>query len=267
MVCNCRSSEPGPGGLFETTSPPTPTGLNSSFELEQSQPFAEYIEHYRKIVEQTRDDLHGRNGQTIIDANTPFELVPDEQHFGKDGNGLFTRGIVLIHGLSDSPYHMRYLAEHFRKRGFLSRAILLPGHGTKPGDLTEVTVEEWLKATEYAIKSMQAEVDQLFIGGYSLGGALAVHYALQNQKDLSGLFLFNPSLKVGTRLAWLAGPLTPFKTWLVVHQDQDFARYDSFTTNSGKQIDRLVNKIDKLTSKGGADHPRLYRCQPRRCYR
>ncbi|MCK4837476.1 MAG: alpha/beta fold hydrolase [Desulfobulbaceae bacterium] len=228
-----------------------PSGLNSSFELEQSQPFANYVEHYRKIIEQTRGDLHGWNTQKIINANTPFELGPNEEHFGKDENGNFGRGIVLIHGLSDSPYHMRSLAEHFRDQGFLTRVILLPGHGTRPGDLTKVTIETWLKATEYAIKSMQSEVDQLFIGGYSLGGALAVHYALLNQKDLSGLFLFNPCLKVRTKLAWLSGPLNTFKTWLVVKQDQDFARYESFATNSGKQVNRLINKITELTRKKG----------------
>ncbi|MEN8134630.1 MAG: alpha/beta fold hydrolase [Thermodesulfobacteriota bacterium] len=228
-----------------------PSGQNNSFDLEQAQPFAEYVEHYRKIIEQTRDDLHGRNAQTIINANTPFELGPNEEHLGKDKNGHFSRGIVLIHGLSDSPYHMRSLAEHFRDQGFLTRAILLPGHGTKPGDLTKITIEAWLEATEYAIKGMQSEVDQLFIGGYSLGGALAVHYALLNQQDLSGLFLFNPCLKVRTKLAWLAGPLSAFKTWLVVQQDQDFARYESFATNSGKQIDRLVNRITELTREEG----------------
>lgn len=103
--------------------PPTrlqPSGSNSSFELEHSLPFNKYIDHYRKIIEQTRDDLQDWNSQTIISANTPFELVPDEQYFKKDDNGSFPRGIVLIHGLSDSPYHMKYLAEHFRKRGFLT---------------------------------------------------------------------------------------------------------------------------------------------------
>lgn len=228
-----------------------PSGLNSSFNLEPSLPFSEYIEHYRHIIEQTRDDLQGQNAQRIIEANTPFELVPNEKLFTKDANGHFSRGIILIHGLSDSPYHMRSLAEYFRDQGFLVRAILLPGHGTKPGDLTEITNEAWLQATDYAVQGMQSEVDQLFIGGYSLGGALAVHYALLNPQDLHGLLLFNPCLKVKTRLAWLAGPVSSFKTWLVIHQDQDFTRYESFATNSGKQIDLLVNRINQLTNKKG----------------
>lgn len=96
---------------------------------------------------------------------------------------------------------------------------------------------------------MQDEANQVFIGGYSLGGALAVHYALKNPKKLNGLFLFNPSLKVATNLAWLTKPLSILKTWLVINEDLDFARYESFATNSGGQIHELIKKIDELTEK------------------
>jgi len=239
------------GGCRETPLRLQPSGINSSFEFAKKAPFEKYIDHYRKIVRQARVDLQQPDAQKIIEANSPFELVPDKRKPADGRKPGFAEGIILIHGLSDSPYHMKYLAEHFKKKGFLVRTILLPGHGTRPGDLTEVTLEAWQKAVDYAVKITQTRVDRLFIGGYSLGGALAIDYALRNPGQLDGLFLFNPSLKVNTDLAWLVEPLSNFKSWLLIRKDRDFVRYESFAANSGTQIQRLINQIDELTNRQG----------------
>ncbi|WP_315974487.1 hypothetical protein [Microvirga sesbaniae] len=45
---------------------------------------------------------------------------------------------VFLHGLTDSPYSLRHLAEFYRRRGFVAIGIRLPGHGTVPAALTEV---------------------------------------------------------------------------------------------------------------------------------
>ncbi len=50
--------------------------------------------------------------------------------------------VVLVHGLSDTTFAMRDLAMTFAKQCFESRAVLLPGHGTRPADLMA-----WFKRT------------------------------------------------------------------------------------------------------------------------
>ena len=44
-------------------------------------------------------------------------------------------GALLIHGLTDSPYSMRSVAEVLREQGVYSLALRMPGHGTLPSGL------------------------------------------------------------------------------------------------------------------------------------
>ena len=45
-------------------------------------------------------------------------------------------GVLLIHGFTGSPGHMRPLGEKLREAGFAVRGILLPGHGESPEALS-----------------------------------------------------------------------------------------------------------------------------------
>src|ERR1041385_4116649 len=53
------------------------------------------------------------------------------------------RAILLVHGLTDSPYYVRALADVFYAAGYNVAAVLLPGHGTKPEDLLSVRLAQW----------------------------------------------------------------------------------------------------------------------------
>ena len=59
-------------------------------------------------------------------------------------------GVLLIHGLSDSPYSMRSLAQTLQDMGFWVVGLRLPGHGTAPSGLLNVTWQDFAAATEIA---------------------------------------------------------------------------------------------------------------------
>ena len=222
-----------------------PSGLNSSFNLAPARPFSDYVSHYQTIIEKTRTDLDQPDRNLIISANQPFELIPDQESFPRTSSGKFRRGIVLIHGLSDSPYHMKYLAEYFRDRGFLVRVLLLPGHGTVPGDMTKVNSRDWHAVTDYGIGATRPLVDSLYLGGYSTGGSLSLLYASKHPEEISGLFLYPPCVKIKTRWAYLTGIAGKFFTWLRQNNDLDFARYESFAVNGANQVYRLTSEIEE----------------------
>ena len=71
-------------------------------------------------------------GQFQQDWNRSFVLLP----LGKPRGG-----VVLLHGLTDSPYSVRYLAQLWQQRGYVAVVPRLPGHGTAPGALTAVDWE------------------------------------------------------------------------------------------------------------------------------
>ena len=159
----------------------------------------------------------------------------------------YRRGVLLTHGLTGSPYFMRHLAAFFQENGFRVMTVLLPGHGTQPGDLLEVNWREWAKTLTYGTDKLAEEVDEVYLAGYSIGGALSVYQSLRDSR-VRGLFLFAPALKI-TRWAALANLhkmyswLIPSGKWVDIKPDQDIYKYESFTKNAAAQAYALTRNL------------------------
>ncbi len=176
-----------------------PSGLNTLFKGGQ-EAFADYVLYTRGMLAVARADQGAGNFAQIVDGNAPFELKPAGD-FPKGQNKPYRRGVLLTHGLTDSPYFMRYFAEFFQQNGFRVMAILLPGHGTRPGDLLDVSWREWAKAVAYGTDKLAAEVDDVYLAGYSAGAALSIYQSVGDNR-VRGLFLFSPAIEVTRRAAW-----------------------------------------------------------------
>ncbi len=226
------------------------SGINSEFASEPEFPFAEYIRNARLMIETARMDIRQDNRETILEANSPFELQPDPSVSPKSKRGKFENGILLIHGLSDSPYLMKPIARHLQSRGFLVRAILLPGHGTVPGDLLNVTWGAWIKAVAYGVRRLRPHVEKLYMGGLSTGGALSVWHALKTATDIHGLILFSPAFRTRSRIARLSGYIRHFRKWVHTHADLSYAKYESFAFNAAHQLSHITQDIRKMFLSG-----------------
>lgn len=208
--------------------------------------FSEYIAHSRKIIAQAHAGIELPALNKIIDGNAPFELRPGEGYpAGKQKT--YQRGILLTHGLTDSPYFMRHLATFFQEHGFLVMGVLLPGHGTQPGDLLEVRWQEWAKIVEYGIGQLAKEVDEIYLGGYSAGGALSIYQSVRDER-VRGLFLFAPALKVSPKAAFARfhktySWLLPTAKWLNIKPDADIYKYESFPKNAAAQMHALTRVV------------------------
>jgi alpha-beta hydrolase superfamily lysophospholipase len=177
--------------------------------------------------------------------------------------------VVLLHGLTDSPYSLRHVAIHYRDRGFVALAIRLPGHGTVPASLTSVRWEDWLAATRLAVRhahSLVGEGKPLYLVGYSNGAALAMKYALDSLEDTTlprpaQLVLISPMIGI-TRLARFAGVLgwpavfPPFakSAWLDIAPEYNTVKYNSFPVNAARQSSQLTravqSQLEKLADQG-----------------
>ncbi len=109
--------------------------------------------------------------------------------------------VVLIHGLTDSPYYMRAVAEDFARIGFNVVLPLLPAHGLKrPGRAFHTLRHtDWIESIDQVCKIAQQLGRRLSIGGLSTGGAIATYKAIKDAQQITGaLFLFSAALDIGT---------------------------------------------------------------------
>lgn len=231
-----------------------PSGLNSRFseKLLAGHPngdhlaFADYVALNRDMIRQTRLKTDAASLEKIVDGNSPFELKP-AAGYPAGHQKTYRRGVLLTHGLTGSPYFMRHLAAFFQENGFRVMTVLLPGHGTQPGDLLEVNWREWAKTLTYGTDKLAEEVDEVYLAGYSIGGALSVYQSLRDSR-VRGLFLFAPALKI-TRWAALANLhkmyswLIPSGKWVDIKPDQDIYKYESFTKNAAAQAYALTRNL------------------------
>lgn len=231
-----------------------PSGLNDSFD-DSGYSFSEYIKHSREKITRGRVDLTPDNSELIINANSPSEWIPENPEAINPKTGRIHNGILLIHGLLDSASSLKSIADHFKKLNFLVRVLLLPGHGTRPGDLLNIHYSEWLKATQFGIDSFSDEVDNLYLAGFSTGGSIAIHHALHDPR-INGLYLFSPAIKIALYKTILNASIKivrdlltrifPRFHWLIIKPDNDYAKYESLTFNAGVQLYYLSKNIRTL---------------------
>lgn len=221
------------------------SGLNTRFNGGQLA-FADYVARSRDMLGSAHSGAGDVNPKKIVDGNAPFELKPVAT--GSSGHkNPYRRGVLLTHGLTDSPYFMRHLAAFFQENGFRVMAVLLPGHGTQPGDLLAVNWHEWAKAVAYGADRLADEVDDVYLAGFSAGGALSVYQSLRDDR-VRGLFLFSPAFKISPRAALanlhkLYSWLIPSGKWVDIMPDRDIYKYESFPKNAAAQMHALTREL------------------------
>lgn len=166
--------------------------------------------------------------------------------------------VLMLHGLSDSPYSMKALAESLHGSGCDVTVLRLPGHGTIPSGLTVVRWQDFTAAVRLAARDLTEKSPPgtpFYIIGYSNGAALAVEYSLaailgEGVRLPDGLFLISPAITVSStaalakwnlllaRLPWLQK-----LAWLSIVPEYDPYKYNSFPINAGKQIYSLTQHI------------------------
>jgi esterase/lipase len=219
-----------------------PSGLNSNFCYGQLS-FADYEAACRKMLRLAHSGKSPGDLEKAVAGNAPFELRP-EGNFQAGNEKPYRRGILLIHGLTDSPYFMRPLAEFFRQQGFRVMAVLLPGHGTQPGDLLDIHWQEWAQAVDYGAARLADEAEEVYLAGYSAGATLAVRHSLLDSR-VRGAFLYSPALSVSKLAAWASlhkiySWLKPSAKWVNIQPDADIYKYESFPKNAAFQMHALI---------------------------
>lgn len=101
--------------------------------------------------------------------------------------------LLLIHGFTGSPSHMRTVGDAAHAAGFSARGILLPGHGTSIEEMERSDDAQWYAACRTAFEEMRAKYRRVAVGGLSMGGILSLLIA--EAFEPSCVVLFAPALR------------------------------------------------------------------------
>jgi len=168
-------------------------------------------------------------------------------------------GVLLLHGMSDSPYSLRALGEAINERGYRVLGLRLPGHGTAPSGLRSIRWQDMAAAVRLAMAHLATALGAkpVHIVGYSTGGPLALNLALEaiEQEDMpvpASLVLVSPAIRVhpASALARFKNALSALPglgglAYLAVMEEFDPFNYNSFATNAGAQVHALTRDVDR----------------------
>lgn len=160
-------------------------------------------------------------------------------------------GVLLIHGFTGSPAHMRLIGEGLRERGFAVRGILLPGHGESPQAMKRASWQDWVRACREAFLEMRKRYRAVSVAGLSMGGCLAL--MLAEETDADGCVAIAAPMKTTARFRSLAPVLAPLHP--MIHKRADGERtalladydvgYDSYPTSSVHHLSVIISRAKK----------------------
>jgi carboxylesterase len=143
----------------------------------------------------------------IVEGVRSQKILADEQSRLRDccgnllGAGPFSfpvegsdKAVLLIHGFGGTPFDLRPLGEYLSKKGIASYGVLLPGHGTSVLDLQKTGWHDWVSGPEKALGELTAKYKEVYIAGFSMGGAIAVHLAARH--NVAGVILLAPCVYI-----------------------------------------------------------------------
>lgn len=172
-------------------------------------------------------------------------------------SGSQEKAIILVHGLTDSPYFMTAIAEYFfNNLGYNVYIPLLHCHGLKePKGMEGVELEEWKANVSFAIKTAANICGHVSIGGLSTGGTLSFYMAVNRPKINGALYLFSAALDLAGGRLGIIGELKErlLRTFLADVLDENKPligdnpyRYSHIDMDGAQELARLIKETDSL---------------------
>ena len=140
------------------------------------------------------------------------EEPPSRHAAGVDINDFFFPGIgtggagvsaLLVHGLTGTPFEMRYLGERLAARGVRVRGVKLAGHAGMPEELGPVSYDNWYESVVNGLEELRQYGEPIVAVGLSMGAVLSARLAADQGESVAGLAMLAPAffLPTSTTLA------------------------------------------------------------------
>jgi alpha-beta hydrolase superfamily lysophospholipase len=193
--------------------------------------------------------------------NHSFELVSDKPR----------GGVLLLHGMSDSPYVLRALGRKLHEQGYQVVGMRMPGHGTIPSGLRHISHSDMTAAVRIGMRHLddQLEGKPIHMVGYSNGAPLAIEFTLDalegNGNPVpASLVLISPALGIHPaagmarfldNLSFLPG----LDSWSYTEIESEFDpfKYNSFATNAADVVYSLTRSVARRVKQRAKAAPEI----------
>ena len=179
--------------------------------------------------------------------DTAYQIKPLNEAFVAGNNSEI--GVLLAHGFEASPYELRELANYLEERNISVSVIRLSGHGTDIRELDKVKWQEWYNDYEKGYNELSKKTKKVFVGGHSLGGALALHLA--EQKDTAGVISLASPVGLKDKRAEYAWLIKYFKKYEArnLTDEEKKHHYDRYSAAGVEQLVKFIKLYKKDLSK------------------
>ncbi|MGL5124994.1 MAG: alpha/beta hydrolase [Fusobacteriaceae bacterium] len=190
------------------------------------------------------------NGKNM---NLSYEMIPEN----------IKGGVLILHGLSDSPYITKDIAKIFYDKGFYVLALRYQHHGTHPGEMKKLDWKDFVETAKFGSQMVKKKIENIpdskfFMAGYSTGAAVSLYYTAEEilkNEDLpkpDKLFWYSPAMGISpaAKFAFLDIWLSKIQyfhkfEWLDILPEYDGGKYNSFPKNAAVQVDKIVTQSKK----------------------
>jgi carboxylesterase len=127
---------------------------------------------------------------------------PSPNSAGVDTHEFFLPGAgvsaLVIHGLTGTPFEMRYLGEQLAARGVRVRGVRLAGHAGTPEELGAFGYDNWYESVVNGLEELRQYGEPIVLVGLSMGAVLAARLAADQGESIAGLAMLAPALFLPT---------------------------------------------------------------------
>jgi esterase/lipase len=181
--------------------------------------------------------------EEVVDMRSPYSIAPDEAACDIAGRDLAQGekvGFLAVHGLTDSPYWLTDIRDQLRVQFpcAVFNGVILPGHGTAPADLTDVTYQDWLDTVRFGLDGFDSDITHIIPVGYSMGAALIGREVAERNNDarISAMIMLSPGLAAKSEMAWLTPYVRYVKKWVGQATESDPVKYGSMAMNAAAEF-------------------------------
>jgi carboxylesterase len=126
--------------------------------------------------------------------------------FSLPGQGL---SALLIHGLTGTPYEMRFLGAQLAAGGIRVHGVKLAGHAGGPEELGATTHQNWYESVIAGFERLRTYGDPIVVAGLSMGALLGTRLAVEQPDEVAALVLLSPAFYIRRPAQFLLRLLSP----------------------------------------------------------